>query len=130
MVAKGPILSVVLLAIAACFFEPTDRVTGQWGGPGMSLDARTEKVLLNGGCLQAVSPELSLDAVGHFEGTARIIRGPFGSGISLYVSGDIAGDSMIVTVTYTTAMFYTPSEPQRYFLRRSVVGSDFTGCLK
>jgi hypothetical protein len=50
MISRRPIVSLVWFAIAACFFEPSDRVTGQWGGNGISLDARNAEVQVEFAC--------------------------------------------------------------------------------
>jgi hypothetical protein len=128
MVAKGPILSLVLLAVAACFLGPADRVTGQWGGDGIGLDARNSEVQLQFPCMKAALPELGLDAAGHFEGTAQVTSGrPW---TSVHVSGEIDGANMMMAVTYIVPNYPSP-EPEHYALRRSAT-PDFSkwGCLK
>jgi hypothetical protein len=137
MVGKGPIVSVVLLAVAACLFEPGEVMTGQWGGRGISLDARNAEVqLLFAPCISAASPELRVDANGHFEGTAHSTdaRNSFGL-TSIHMSGAVQGDAMAMAVIYTfsnvTFSNGTHSEAVSFTLLRSAA-PDFSGmaCLK
>ena len=132
MVGKGPIVSLILLAIAACSYEPGDVVTGQWGGRGISLDARNAEVQLQfAPCISAVSPELRVDANGHFEGAAHSTDPRNSSGLtSIPISGTVEGDAMAMAVIYK---FPNDTRPAivRYTALRSAA-PDFSGmaCLK
>jgi hypothetical protein len=133
--AHRAILTVATVAgittAPACVAEPRILLTGQWGGRGVFLDARESEVQLWFPCMKASLPELSLDAAGHFEGTARNTWVSFGfdPAARLHVSGDVTGADMTMAVTYVSRR-YTALEPEGYTLRLGAA-PDFSGygCL-
>ena len=130
-------LTALLLLVSACLLEPTTHVTGQWGGRGVSLDARQTDVQLRFVCSGAVASALPLDGDGHFEGTGRITSvswaGPAPTIVQL--SGIVSVDVMSLSV----AEVWPPSggqsdtiiTHQSYTLQRGAA-ADFNGygCLQ
>ena len=112
------LLIFIPLTIVACVSEPYPFLWGQWGGAGVALDARETEVKLEFNCdSKAIAPALSLDAAGHFEGTAQIIAGIYrGTATSLPISGDVLGARMAIAVTYGDPGYATLS-PRLYSLR-------------
>jgi len=94
------VATVLLLGLAGCFLEPSSGLAGQWGGHGVSLDARASDVRLDFLCKRAVASDLSIDDSGRFEGTAQLTghswAGP--APTILRLSGTVADRVMSLSV--------------------------------
>jgi len=105
------IATALLLCAMGCFLGPGTGLDGQWGGRGVSFDARGSDVRLDFLCSRAVAPHLSMNGSGRFDGTAKVTEQSWaGPGPSiLRLSGEIENGIMTLSV----ASVWPPQGAQR-----------------